>query len=151
MRQNLVTCICLFNITFCAGFSAQSQDGSDSINKKKNITAEFEFSGDFTAKIQFNGALNTLLKGDISPPPVQPCEVSAQFKDVVMPVKDAHGKKEKHLQIYFTFECTRDGQKITTKLSPEYVRLSDLRALSSRIYISKELKSSQFKVTNLQY
>lgn len=115
------------------------------------VSALIIWSGDFSARLQFNGPLKTEIKGEFlsdsttstSAQSEKDCEVFAQFDETKMKQKNGI---EKWIKINFKFICTQDGQKKTYRISPEFIRSSDLKTHSSRVYISKQFKKNSFKI-----
>lgn len=106
-------------------------------------------SGDYSARLQFNGPIKTEIRGelldDAKLKSEKSCEVFARFNEVKLKPKS---QIENFIKINFKFVCTQDGHKKTYRLAPEFVRSSDLTSHSASVYISKRFKKNTLKIEN---
>lgn len=111
--------------------------------KSKPLSALILFSGDYKSKFQFDGPFQQNLPGvfvDSSDyVSDKDCELTADFQKVIY-------AKSLHLKIVFQANCLVDQVKSKTVLSPEYVRIKDLKTYSSSLYLSERHKNVQFKI-----
>ena len=103
------------------------------------------FYGDYKAEIQFDGVVQEKITGIQSESSDfkanTECEISASFQEVQY-------LNSRHLKIQFVSGCNSMEKTI---LSPEYVRLKDLKIESASIYFSNTHKNVQFKIKDLKY
>ncbi len=113
------------------------------------ISVAILWSGDFSARLQFDGTLQSEIKGEFIQPVdtqnSQNCEVFGHFSEVKHKEKSSI---EKFLRIEFKFLCTDKGQIKTIRLAPELIRLSDLKTHSKTVFISEKFKKNSFKIEN---
>ncbi len=118
------------------------------IIKSKPISALILFMGDYKNQLQFDGPVQQSIAGIYTEAKDliadKDCEITAQFQEVLF-------LNSRHLKINFAAECITDGQKQKIKLTPEYVRLKDLKTHSSSFYLSEKHKNVQFKIVDLKY
>lgn len=111
--------------------------------KSKPISALILFSGDYKSKFQFDGSFQQNLQGvfvdSTDYASNKECELIADFQKVIY-------AKALHLKIVFQANCLLDQVKSKTVLSPEYVRIKDLKTYSSSLYLSERYKNVQFKI-----
>lgn len=111
--------------------------------KSKPLSALILFSGDYKSKFQFDGPFQQNLTGvfvDSSDyVSDKDCEITADFQKVIY-------AKALHLKIVFQTNCAVDQTKSKTVLSPEYVRIKDLKTYSSSLFLSERYKNVQFKI-----
>ncbi len=111
--------------------------------KSKSLSALILFSGDYKSKFQFDGAFQQNLQGifvDSSDyVSNKECDLTADFQKVIY-------AKALHLKIVFQANCLLDQVKSKTVLSPEYIRIKDLKTYSSSLYLSERYKNVQFKI-----
>ncbi len=105
------------------------------------------WSGDFSARLQFDGPVKTEIKGEFLDnsqlKSEKNCDVYAHFDEVTIRQKNL---PEKFLKIDFKFICTQDGQRKTIRLAPEFIRSRDLKTHSSTVFISSQFKKNSFKI-----
>ena len=113
---------------------------------KQAISILIQLSGSYQAQYQFDGQLKELIKGEaVAEKTVnKECQLSALFDKVILESKP-------HLKINIKAICTENKSTVKIDLAPEYIRLSDLKTLSSQIYISEKFNKVQLKVLNLDY
>ena len=116
------------------------------------VSALILWSGDYTARLQFDGPLKSEIKGEIidgnetdkSFKSNQACEVYGRFDEVIIKEKSL---PEKFIKADFRFVCTDSGQPPhEIKIAPELIRASDLKAHSSNVFISPKFKKNSFKI-----
>lgn len=116
--------------------------------KSKPLSALILFSGDYKSKFQFDGSFQQNLQGVFveSSDYVsdRDCELTADFQKVIY-------AKALHLKIVFQANCLLDQVKSKTVLSPEYVRVKDLKTYSSSLYLSERYKNVQFKILDFNH
>ncbi len=119
--------------------------------KSRPISVLILFMGDYKSEIQFDGSVQENIAGILNEnsqiKPDKACEISARFQEVQY-------SGSRHLKINFNFDCqkneiTKSSQKM--KLTPEYVRLKDLKTTSEGFYLSEAHKNVQFKIVELKY
>ncbi len=119
--------------------------------KSRPISALILFFGDYKSEVQFDGSVQEKIAGILNESsPIKPdkdCDISARFQEVLY-------SGAKQLKINFFFDCqknekTNSVQKII--LSPEYVRLKDLKTASEGFFLSDTHKNVQFKIIDLKY
>lgn len=117
------------------------------------------WSGDFKARLQFDGPLRTEIRGEfLDNSSDRTCEVYAQFDEVMHKEKN---QLEKFIKADFRFVCPVDEQaqtqdKTTTaksatqqiKIATEMIRLADLKTHSSQVFISNKYKKNILKIEN---
>lgn len=121
------------------------------------ISTLIQFSGDYKAQFQFDGKLGVFISGQpviTEPKGNQDCELAARFdlthvKEKIQ--KSAPDFKKGDLKVIFRLVCDVDKQKTEITLSPEYVRLSDMKTLSDVVFISKKYPKNQFKILDLSF
>lgn len=106
------------------------------------------WSGDYTARIQFDGPLKTEIKGELVDDGLNrsnsDCEAYGRFEEVLLVEKN---QPEKFIKVDFRFVCSQPaGPPQEIKIASEMVRASDLKTHSTTIYISKKYKKNQFKI-----
>jgi hypothetical protein len=109
------------------------------------------WSGDYTARLQFNGPLKSEIKGELidaqstdkSFKSNQTCEVYGRFDEILVKEKS---QLEKFIKADFKFVCTESGQSPQEiKIAPELIRAADLKSHSSTIFISNKFKKNVLK------
>lgn len=114
------------------------------------ISLLLQWSGDYKAQFQFDGKLGVFIKGEevlSDKNPKSPCDLEAKFDRTA--IKDRLPPSSEHLKMTFRFSCKEDKQTKVITLSPEFVRRSDLKTLSSVIYISSKFPKNQLKILEL--
>ena len=106
------------------------------------------WSGDYSARIQFNGPLKTEIKGELVDDATlksnKACEVYGRFEEVMTYEKK---QLEKFIKADFRFVCVTDKQPPEEiKLASELIRASDLKTHSSTIFISQKFKKNILKL-----
>jgi hypothetical protein len=116
------------------------------------VSALILWSGDYTARLQFDGPLKSEIKGEIidgsetdkSFKSNQTCEVYGRFDEVVIKEKSL---PEKFIKADFRFVCTDTGQPPQEiKIAPELIRASDLKSHAANVFISPKFKKNSFKI-----
>ncbi len=117
----------------------------------RKISVLIQFDGEYKGQYQFDGDIRKEISGEPTPAANFPINNQCQMKAVFDLVKY---KDQNMLKVFLTTICEieKDQKKSsqTTKLFPEFVRLSDLKSESQRIQISKDFKNVQFKVIDLK-
>lgn len=118
------------------------------ITKSKPISALILFMGDYKNQLQFDGPVQQTITGIYTESKDfvadKDCEVTARFQEVLF-------LNSTHLKINFAAECSIDNKKQKINLTPEYVRLKDLKTHSANLYLSEKHKNVQFKIVDLKY
>ncbi len=101
------------------------------------------WSGDYTARLQFNGPLKSEIKGELIEGH-KTCEVYGRFDELLVKEKS---QLEKFIKADFKFVCTESGQTPQEiKMATEFIRASDLKTHSSTIFISNKFKKNVLKI-----
>ncbi len=117
--------------------------------KSKPISALILFFADSRkVQFQFDGNMGQNITGirdeTQDSKPTLNCEMTAYFQEVSY-------LKSPHLKINFQAQCLNEKGTESIILSPEYVRLKDLKTESSGFWLSDTLKNVQFKIIDLKY
>ncbi len=114
------------------------------------------WSGDYTARLQFDGPLKSEIKGELIEgndsdktfKSNKSCEVYGRFEEVLVKEKNL---PEKFIKVNFRFVCSQDGQpKDETQLATELIRASDLTTHSTTVFISNKYKKNKLKFEDYQ-
>ncbi len=107
------------------------------------VSALIVWSGDFTARLQFDGPLKSEIKGEMIDGN-KACEVYGRFDEVLIKEKSL---PEKFIKADFRFICTESGQPPEEiKVASELIRASDLKSHSAQIFISNKFKKNSLKI-----
>ncbi len=119
--------------------------------KSRPISALILFFGDYKSEVQFDGSVQEKIAGILNESgavkPDKDCEISAKFQEVLY-------ADSKQLKINFFFDCQKNEKTTSVQkiiLSPEYVRLKDLKTTSEGFFLSDTHKNVQFKIIDLKY
>ncbi len=141
MSRKELFSLCLFISSFV--FAESSTKMKKIPTKSKPLSALILFSGDYKSKFQFDGAFQQNLLGifvDSSDyVSDKDCELKAEFQKVIY-------AKAPHLKIIFQSNCLVNQIQSKVVLSPEHVRIKDLKTYSSSLYLSERYKNVQFKI-----
>ncbi len=144
-------CYYLVLIVSLISFTSESLYSKTKKTKSRPISVLILFMGDYKSEMQFDGSIQENIVGILNESsqikPDKDCEISARFQEVQY-------SGSRHLKINFYFDCQKNeivksAQKIG--LSPEYVRLKDLKSASEGFYLSEAHKNVQFKIVELKY
>jgi hypothetical protein len=110
------------------------------------ISTVLIWSGDYNARIQFDGEIQNTIQGQIldqkeNGEPFQSnksCNVQADFKEVLLKEKSRNAK---FLKAQFVFKCDNKKHSIPA----QFIRMSDLKLQQNTIYISSQYKKSTLK------
>lgn len=104
------------------------------------------WSGDYSARIQFDGEIQNTIPGQFldqkeNGDPYESnksCAVSADFKEVLLKEKSRNAK---FLKAQFYFKCDNKKHSVPA----QFVRMSDLKLQQNVIYISDQFKKNNLK------
>ena len=136
----------IFYFSLIILFSSAALPKLKNQTKLKPISVLILFFGDYKAEFQFGGNIQEKISGiqnetkDFKSD--SNCQISARFQEVQY-------LNSRHLKAQFFVNCSSLKQNIV--LSPEYIRLSDLKTQSTGIYFSIQHKNVQFKIKELKY
>ncbi|MBC7456774.1 MAG: hypothetical protein H7235_00750 [Bdellovibrionaceae bacterium] len=107
------------------------------------ISALILWSGDYSARLQFDGPLKSEIRGELIDGN-KACEVYGRFDEVLIKEKNL---PEKFIKVDFRFVCIESGQPAEQiKIAPELIRSSDLKPHSSSLFISNKFKKNSLKI-----